>query len=67
MNPPPCHDYDASEWVDDDGDLGPVIREQAVRQERTHWLSWSKVAVVIVGLYVVGCVAGAAGGRPWCD
>lgn len=68
MNPPtPCHDYDASEWVDEDGDIGPVIREHGMRAERTRWLSWVRVAVVLLGLYVVGCVAGAMGGKPWCD
>lgn len=67
VNPPPCHDFDASEWVDEDSDLGPVIREQATRQERTRWLSWAKVAVAFFGLWFIGCYAGAFGSGPWCD
>ena len=28
---------------------------------------WLQVLTIIVGMYFIGCVAGAFGGQPWCD
>lgn len=63
MNPPPCTDY-RPEFDCDVCGCSPCLCTERPRRPLRGLVV--RVIVVVLGLWVIGCVAGATA-RPWCD